>query len=137
MPAGYSTDNRYLYLKIPLPDGDLLLAGFSGEESISELFSFQLDLLAENAKNIAFDKLLGQKVGFGIAEGDRHDPRPFHGICTRVVQLSRDKEFTRYRMAIVPRVWLLTQTVRSRIFQKKAIPDILKKVFEGIDTAFQ
>jgi type VI secretion system secreted protein VgrG len=137
MPAGYSTDNRYLYLKSPLPDGDLLLAGFSGEESISELFSFQLDLLAENAKNIAFDKLLGQKVGFGIAEGDRHDPRPFHGICTRVVQLSRDKEFTRYRMAIVPRVWLLTQTVRSRIFQKKAIPDILKKVFEGIDTAFQ
>jgi type VI secretion system secreted protein VgrG len=136
MPATYVTENRYLYLKSPLPEGDLLLSAFSGEESISELFSFQLDLLAENSTMIAFDKLLGQKVGFGIAQGDRYDERPFHGICTRVVQLSRDKLFTRYRVGIVPGVWLLTQRVRSRIFQKKTIPDILKTVFEGFDAAY-
>ncbi len=136
--AGYSTENRYLYLKSPLGD-DLLLAGFTGQESISELFRFELDLLAENSKTIAFDKLLGQKTGFGFEEGDdgKQKKRPFHGIVSRVVQLARGKEFTHYRMDVEPRVWLLTQTVRSRIFQHLSIPDILKKVLQGIDAAYE
>ncbi len=134
MAPDYSTEQRYLYLKNPVTG--LLLTGFTGHEAISELFWFDLDLRATNRTNIEFDKLLGQKAGFGIEAGD-HEKRPFHGIVTRFTQFARDKEFTHYRMRIEPHLWLLTQRVRSRIFQHISIPDILKKVLTGIDVAFE
>jgi type VI secretion system secreted protein VgrG len=43
-----------------------LLVGFTGHEAISQLFTFQLDLLAENRSEVAFDKLLGQKITIGL-----------------------------------------------------------------------
>ena len=137
MPSEYSTQNRYLYLKSPLKAGDLLLTGFTGHEAISELFWFDLDLRATNRTNIEFDKLLGQKTGFGIEEGDKRDQRPFHGIVTRFTQFARDKEFTHYRMRVEPQFWLLTQRTRSRIFQHISVPDILKNVLDGLDVAFE
>ena len=50
----------------PLGKDKLLLAKFTGSEAISQLFRFELKMFAENATDIAFDKLLGQSVVFGI-----------------------------------------------------------------------
>src|SRR2546422_9779994 len=58
--------NRYLYLTTPLGEDKLLLEGFSGHEALSQLYSFHLRLKAENGTSVDFDKLLGQKVSFGI-----------------------------------------------------------------------
>src|SRR5579859_4078072 len=124
MAPDYSTEHRYLYLDTPVEG--LLLTGFTGHEAISELFYFDLDLRATNRTNIEFDKLLGQKTGFGLEVSDLGDKRPFHGIATRFTQFARDKEFTHYRMRVEPQFWLLTQRVRSRIFQHLSVPDILK-----------
>ena len=41
----YSQQERLIALTTPLGEDVLLLAGFSGHEAISRLFSFQLDLL--------------------------------------------------------------------------------------------
>ena len=35
---------------------------------------------------------------------------------------------------MVPKFWLLSQQRRSRIFQQKNVPDILKEVLTGFDT---
>jgi len=135
MAPDYSTEHRYLYLDTPVEG--LLLTGFTGHEAISELFYFDLDLRATNRTNIEFDKLLGQKTGFGLEVSDLGDKRPFHGIATRFTQFARDKEFTHYRMRVEPQFWLLTQRVRSRIFQHISVIDILKKVLDGLDVAFE
>jgi type VI secretion system secreted protein VgrG len=128
----YAVAGRYLSLETPLSEDDLLLTGFTGYEGISQLFHFQLDLKATNQTNIPFDKLLGQKISFGVAgQDDDGTPRYFQGIAVHVEQLGRDQEFTKYSMTVVPSVWLLTQTVRSRIFQHKTVPDILKEVLAG------
>jgi type VI secretion system secreted protein VgrG len=37
----------------------------------------------------------------------------------------------------VPRLWLWTKSARSRIFQHLTVPDILKKVLQGLDAAFE
>ena len=34
-------------------------------------------------------------------------------------------------------MWLLTKRTQSRIFQHVSVPDILKKVFEGFEVAYQ
>jgi type VI secretion system secreted protein VgrG len=116
----------------PLSPDALLLVGFSGQEALSQLFTFQLDLLAKNQTDVAFDKLLGQKVTvtFQPLKGKK---RFFSGICSRLIQGERDKDFTTYRMEMVPPVWVLTHKSQSRIFQQLSVPDILKKVLAGFD----
>ena len=58
----YVQAERPLKVITPLGPDALLLVGFSGHEAVSHLFSYQLDLIAKNSQDVAFDKLLGQKV---------------------------------------------------------------------------
>src|SRR5262249_44683381 len=135
MPT-YTQANRPMKVTTPLGPDDLFLVGFTGHEAISQLYSFQLDLLAENGKDIAFDKLLGQPVSVTLTLPSGK-PRTFTGICNRFTQGVRDKTFTAYRLEMVPKLWLLTHRAQSRIFQQKSVPDILKKVLEGLDVTWE
>src|SRR6266498_3500168 len=123
----YTQQNRAMEVTTPLGPDKLLLVGFTGQESISRLFSFHLDLIAENSTDVAFDKLLGQKITIrlDLLDGKK---RYFNGICNRISQGERDEIFTGYRMEIVPQLWVLTKRAQSRIFQQVSVPDILKKV---------
>jgi len=132
----YLQADRPFTVTTPLERDALLLIGFSGQESISKLFSFQLDLIAENRTKILFDKLLGQKITINL-KLPNGKKRYFNGICSRLSQGQRDTEFTFYRMEIVPQLWLLTRKVQSRIFQHISVPDILKKVLEGLEIDFE
>src|SRR5262249_49723890 len=134
--ATYTQTHRPMELTTLLGPDVLLLAGLTGREGISQLFQFQLDLLAQNGREIAFDKLLGQPVAIRLALGDgKH--RDFHGSVSRLSQGMRDETFTSFRAEVVPRLWLLTRRVQSRIFQHLSVPDILKKVFSGLDVRYE
>ena len=125
----YTHDHRPL--KVALPKGvgkdALLLVGFTGDEALSRPFSFHLDLVAENRKPVAFDKLLGESITVELEVGGRA-PRYFNGICRLLSQGERDHEFTRYRMELVPGLWLLGKQAQSRIFQHQTVPAILSQV---------
>ncbi len=134
----YQQADRPLTIDTPLGKDMVLLRGLSGREGISQLFGFELDLIAENKTDVAFDKLLGQKVTahLSLPKGKRH----FNGLCVRISQGERDegdKTFTSYRMEIVPDFWMLTRKAQSRIFQQKSVPDILKKVLVGFDVTYE
>lgn len=66
--ATTSRSERPLTLTTPLGPDVLLLTGFTGREAISQLFHFQLDLLAENERDVPFEKLLGQHT-FKLRDG--------------------------------------------------------------------
>jgi type VI secretion system secreted protein VgrG len=136
MSAANTQTNRPLAVSTPLGADQLILVGFGGKESISQLFSFQLELLADNKTDVAFDKLLGQPISVRL-EQPKNRQRYFNGICSRVSQGVRDEDFTSYRMEVVPAAWLLTRRAQSRIFQHLSVPDILKKVFTGLDVSYQ
>jgi type VI secretion system secreted protein VgrG len=132
----YTQANRAMKVTTPLGPDTLLVVGLTGHEGLSQLFSFQLDLLAENTKDIAFDKLLGQPVSVSLAmPGGK--TRTFNGICSRFSQGGRDNTFTAYRLEMVPALWLLTRRAQSRIFQQLSVPDILKKVLTGLDVSWE
>src|SRR3712207_940069 len=118
----YTQSKRTLAVATPLGADALLLVGLSGHEGLSQLFSFQLDLIAKADKEGAFDKLLGQPVTLrlDLPAGKRY----FNGLCSRVSQGETDNDFTEYRMEVVPKFWLLTKRAQSRIFQHKSVPDI-------------
>ena len=46
-------------------------------------------------------------------------------MVKRFSQGLSDEIFTAYHAEVVPKPWLLTKTVQSRIFQNLSIPDIL------------
>jgi type VI secretion system secreted protein VgrG len=138
----YTQDDRPLKVTTPLGKDVLLLRAFTGSEGISQLFRFQLDMLAEKQVEIAFDKLLGQKLTIEVAlPGSKK--RHLNGICNRfgqgerVVVGEKGELLTMYRAEIVPKLWLLTRKAQSRIFQHLSVPDILKKVFQGLEVKYE
>jgi len=135
MPAT-KEGNRYLYLETPLGPDDLLLRSFRGHEAFNQLFTFHLELWAENATTIDFDKLLGQKVSFGVGIEEK-EQRHFNGTVVELAQAGRGPEFTDYHMTVAPDIWRLSRRVQSRIFQHITVPDILKKVLAGFDVVYE
>jgi type VI secretion system secreted protein VgrG len=123
-------------VKSPLGEDVLLLAGFSGREGISQLFQFQLELVAEDPKKVSFDKLLGQPMTIELAlPGDAK--RHFNGVVYRMQETLSDGRYAYYQAEFVPQFWLLTRNVQSRIFQQLSVPDILKKVLDGLDVTYE
>ncbi len=134
--AQYTQVGRPLQVSTPLGKDVLLAVGFYGQEAISQLFHFTLDVKATRTTSVPFDKLMGQPVSISLDLPDK-DIRYFHGVCVRVIQAESDADFTDYQLELVPQFWLLTKRAQSRIFQHMTVPDILKKVFEGMDVEWQ
>ena len=98
----------------------------AGEEGLSRLSSFRVDLVSENHE-INLDKLIGQPAAVRLALGaGKGGNRYFHGIISRFRQLPEVDRYARYRAEIVPWLWLLTRTSDCRIFQKLTVPEILE-----------
>lgn len=135
MPT-YTQADRPLVATTPLGKDVLLATSFRGHEGISELFNFQLDLLADVERDVPFDRILGQHVTVEMRLGDG-TTRHFHGMVSRFSQGGRDDAFVQFRAALVPDLWRLTKKVRSRIFQHFTVPDILRQVLSGLDVAYE
>ena len=134
----YTQRDRPLQITTPLPDDSLLLTELRGREAISELFHFELSTVAELGTQVPFDQILGHKITVKIETiAESGNFRYISGICKRISQGERTEEFTNYYLEVVPQFWLLTHTVRSRIFQQKTVPDILKQVLTGLDVSYE
>ncbi len=134
--ATYVQTDRPINLTTPLGKDVLLLTELHGREALSELFHFELETVADVRSDIPFDALLGQKVTVKIVPKPNHE-RYINGVVRKVTAGNRDPEFAQYRLEIVPQFWLLTRTVRSRIFQQMSSLDIIKKVLSALDVSYE
>ena len=132
-------------LTTPLGRDVLLIDRLQAEEGLSRLFRYSLDILQEETtegmrpKLVEPSEVLGQPMSIQVGPTDERPDvyRYFHGICVNFTQGSRDERFTYYRAELVPAVWMLTQITRSRIFQQKSVPDILRTVFQEFSPKFE
>ena len=120
----------------PLGSDVLLPTGFSGREAISELFDFQLELVATNGAQVPFEALLGQPATVSLTSPSGAQ-RFFSGIISRFGQGARGPRLTSYVAELVPSFWLSTRRQTSRIFQDLSVPDILQRVLADIPTEFR
>ncbi len=123
----YSQEDRLIALTTPLGKDVLLLAGFTGHEAISRLFSFHLDLLSEQGP-IEFAEIIGKNVTISVTQSD-NTPRYFNGMVSHFGQSGSDADFTHYQMEVVPWTWMLTRYADCKIFHNKKVQDIIKQVF--------
>ncbi len=112
----------------PLDEEDLRVLRFSGSESISQCFAYDLEL-ASLTPVVDFEEVVGEPAHLEIHTpfGQRH----VHGIVSRWEEMGRGRDATYFNARLVPRVWTLSLIRQSRIFQKVTTPEILKQVFES------
>jgi type VI secretion system secreted protein VgrG len=122
----YPQANTILAITTPFGADAVLCVRFFGEERISGLFRFDLEMISPE-RSLDFDTIVGQGVTVKVKRADGK-VRHFHGIVTRFLQAGRAGKQTSYRAEIHPKLWLLTKTRDSRIYQNKSVPDIVKAV---------
>jgi len=127
MPA-YTQDTRLIGITTPLGKDVLLLRGFSGRESMSQLSTFDLDLLSKDPE-IKFEDIIGKRVTLRVTLSEDKE-RYFNGFISRFVQTGAQTGMANYRATMVPWLWFLTKTTDCRIFQNKTIPDIVQGIFK-------
>jgi type VI secretion system secreted protein VgrG len=135
----YTQSGRPLAVTTPLGTDTLLLEKFQGVEALSQPFYFELDLLADQQSDVAFDKLLGLPISVRLDLPDG-TARYFHGIVSQFTQgmplldaQGRPTRLCRYQAVMRPRLWLLSQQVQSRIFSQKTVKEVLKTVLGELD----
>ncbi len=123
-----SQNKRLFTFDSPLPpEQELQLLSFSGREAISELFSFQVHLISQDAR-IELKKLIGKKVTLGIALADG-STRYISAHVSDFVHTGADGGIANYTAQLVPWIWILSRRRDSRIFQDKTTEQIIKEVF--------
>ena len=127
----YTQENRLMAIGTPLAEDAVLLSAFSGDEGISRLFRFDLELLSVS-DSIDFNAIVGQNVTVRLTLASGND-RYFNGFISRFSQGGRDRDLISYYAEMVPWLWFLTRKSDCRIFQKMKVPDIVKQIFDEMN----
>ena len=105
----------------------LRVVRFSGSEAVSELFSYSIQIAAEDDQ-LEFSDIVGKPACLTLLGVDDSEPRYMSGIISAIRQVEQGRRFTLYDIELVPHVWRLKLTTDSRIFQDLSTPDIIKAV---------
>jgi type VI secretion system secreted protein VgrG len=108
--------------------GAVAVARFVGQEALSAPFVFDIDLLPSDDEALDLGKLLD-------GEGLLHLRSPggerwVHGVVARADDLGEVNGNPLHRVRLVPRLWRLGLTQRSRLFQGKTVPEIVAAVLD-------
>ena len=119
---------KFISVTTPLGDDVLLLRKFAGQEGISQLFNFQMELASEKS-GLRLESLIGQNITVNMTSSDGNI-RYFNGFVSEFARTGQDSEVTYYSAEMMPWLWFLSQTSDFRIFQNKTIPEIVTQIFQ-------
>jgi type VI secretion system secreted protein VgrG len=110
---------------------DLLFYQMKANERLSQVPDFTVDMLSEKP-DIDFAKLLGQhmSVEMTLPKGSgEDDKRFFDGIVASMAYVGMQGRYFQYQAVVQPWLAFLDNTQDYKIFQDKAVVQILKEVF--------
>jgi type VI secretion system secreted protein VgrG len=130
MSATYEQGTLHLKVTTPLGGDKLLVRAFSGEERISGLFLFTLEMVSTD-KALDFSAVVGKGLTVTHVLNDGTERR-YHGVVARFMQEDSNERFTTYHAELRPWLWRLTKAADCRIYQNKTAPEIIKQVFTDL-----
>ncbi|HBQ13939.1 MAG TPA: hypothetical protein DEF51_23360 [Myxococcales bacterium] len=113
--------------------GENVVYGYHLRESVSRLFEIELFIARDDDLPMDADATRELLRGpCALVLGERHAPsEPMYGVLREWSLLEcAPGHQTLYRAVMVPSLWVLTQTLRSRVFQALSVPDILRAVLD-------
>ena len=130
----YTQENRAGRIQTPFGEDEVLLHRLSGQESISRLFRYDLDLRSGNP-NLSAEDIVGKSVSVELGLDLEGEPRRINGVISRFSFHSQKDEGFSYRAELVPWLWFLTRSSNCRIFQDMNVLEIMRDVWAHIPTA--
>ncbi|MEO8383095.1 MAG: type VI secretion system tip protein TssI/VgrG [Acidobacteriota bacterium] len=124
----FTQANQYLSITTPLGEDKLLIRSIHGEERISGLFHFFVEMQSED-KALDFAAIVGKSATVKMALADGSTTRYVNGIVGRFVQAGTDARFFTYFAELHPWFWLMTMSADCRIWQNKSVIDIVTGLF--------
>jgi type VI secretion system secreted protein VgrG len=124
--AAFTSDTRLYDLETPLGPDHLLVESFAGKEALSSLYEFHITAVSLST-DIELKSLIARQVVLKtrLADGTRSERSGY--VCS-VAQLGADGGLARYRLTVVPWLWMATQRRNSRVFQDKSVFAIIEEV---------
>ncbi|PKH01786.1 hypothetical protein CXF72_15155 [Psychromonas sp. MB-3u-54] len=111
-------------------DSELTLLKFSGQEGISRLFNFTLELKSSDL-NLDEDSLLDKPCRIEIYDGEQAKPiRIIHGLVNEFEDINYLPDCTLYRANIVPRIWQLGLFETNEVYLNETIERTLSVILE-------
>lgn len=128
-------DNRqaqqYLSITTTAGAGKLQLSGIAGEEHLSRVYAYTLDLYTNDGE-IDAEALVGTAASVKIKVGEDLPERYIHGVLAEVsvVQVLPGKKRVQLSARLVPKLALLDMQSDCRIFQNKSVKDIITAILD-------
>ena len=124
----FAQANQYLSITTPLGADKVLIRSIHGEERISGLFHFYVEMVSED-KALDFSLIVGKSATVKVALADGSTTRYINGIVGRFVQAGTDARFFTYFAELHPWFWLMTMSADCRIWQNKTVIEIVTGLF--------
>ena len=139
----FTQDGRLIKITTTLGKDKLLLEKFSGAETLSKPFEFEVTLLSEDSE-IDLKSLLRTSVTVEVTLIDEK-PRYFNAVVHSIMQSQEGAdmdtarqgamghaahELTVYQAILVPKIWYLSLKNDCKIYQNLSVPDIVAKVLK-------
>ena len=129
MPVSLAQDVAPAFqIQTPLGADIFSLKSLKGEERISGLYRYELELVAED-NSLDLSRLAGKAITLCIPRPDG-TPALLHGVAGRFAYAGTATEHSVYQATLYPEIWLLTLSSQCRVFQNKTTEQIIDEVLE-------
>jgi type VI secretion system secreted protein VgrG len=132
MPSLEAYKARYFFETSTLGSDALQVVDFVGQDDISQLFRFDLNLVSKET-DIDFADVINKPATLTMMRGD--EPVKIHGLIADFQQGSRTADWVAYRATLVPRIWLLALNYQSRVFQNMTVEEIITQILKDASFA--
>ncbi|WP_146604303.1 type VI secretion system Vgr family protein, partial [Cupriavidus phytorum] len=124
----FSSTHRLYAMDGEGPLEELAVEGWIGRDAISALFEWRIVAVSANA-DIALDSLMGQRITLLTTLAGGGQSRRT-GLIRQAEKLGADGSLARYRLTLVPWLWLTTQQRHSQVFQGRTLDSIIEAVLQ-------
>ncbi len=127
MATSAANESRFFFSNPDIPQEELEVVDFVGREAISQLSRFELNLVSKNP-SVPFSDVVDRPAMLTMQAGT--DRSYVHGVVADFQQGSPVGDYFSYRAVLVPRLWRLSLTYQSRVFQHLSVPEIVRQVLQ-------
>ncbi|SPS00192.1 type VI secretion system Vgr family protein [Cupriavidus taiwanensis] len=124
----FASHHRLYALDGGSPLQELAVEAWIGREGVSRLSESRIIALSANA-GIPLESLLGQRVTLLTTLADGGQARRT-GLIRQAEKLRADGSLARYRLTVVPWLWLTTQQRNSQVFQNRRLDSIIEAILQ-------
>jgi type VI secretion system secreted protein VgrG len=118
---------RIEFISKALPADVFAVIDFKGEEGISRLYRFEINLVCEQA-DIDLDAILANPASLKVVDGE--GATFFHGVVAEFEQLHQKIGDTYYRAVLVPRLWQLSLYRVTEVYVDKTTPEVIEAILK-------